>query len=201
MSPLGAVEAKAVELAGNWQRFNSFMAGRQLTELAMGHQWAVVYTSNRDADYITRSNHEIMTRELAPFLRHGRDIEEAGSSHWACGRVDGFLVRVYTPCGRMTRAFQALATMLVAIEDYPMLDEGHASEEEEREASETWERCFRPAERIAHLRRYVSPTDNNDGHSYGYGSFAGLLRAVRMGDTGAPYGDNGYYPLAGGCLA
>ena len=195
MSPLGAVEAQAVELAGNWQRFNSFMAGRQLTELAMGHQWAVVYTSNRDADALTRSNARIIARELAPFLRHGRDIQEASSSHWACGHVDGYVVRVYTPCRRLTRAFQALATMLVAIEDYPALDEDDWSQEESDDAAACWA-SMSISERIEHLRKYCAGPYDSVRDAMHVGSFSELLRALRNG-THAPWTSSGYEGLTG----
>ena len=184
MTDRDAVEALAKSKAGNWRSFDSFMAGRQLTELPLGHQWAVVYTSNRDSGALTRSNARIIARELAPFVRHGRDIQEASSSHWGCGHVDGYVVRVYTACGRVTRAFTVLAELLNSIEEYPILDELDFSEEEQREASATWA-AMRQSERIDYLRHYDAE----------FHDFADMLGCAR--GKWPPYGSDGFSPLLG----
>lgn len=179
-----AVEALAKKLAGNHLKFGSFGWSDRPTD---GERWALVYTQNRDSDACDRSNHRVFLDALRPFLgwrRDGAHTELERHSHWAVGWVEGFAIRVYTPCGRITRAFWAYASLVSRLEDYPVLDEAAFSEEEREEADQAWA-TMRPRARLEYLRDgrfhwhdwrdllgcvrgHYAPSDEGDG-------YAGLL--------------------------
>ncbi len=186
-----AIEALATQLADNERGFGSYVRWSDRRDMA--HQWAVVNTSNRDADALTRSNARIIARELAPFLKQGRDVFATSASHWACGHVDGYEIRVYTATGQITRAFWTYALLAISLEDYPVLDEDDWSQEESDDAAHYWA-SMRPSERIAHLRKYCDgPYDSVKG-AMGVGSFAELLGAIRNG-THTPWTSSGFEGL------
>lgn len=176
------IEELADKLINNHAKFESFA---WFSPPEGKERWCIVYTSNRDADYITRSNHKVFEEAMAPFLAHGRDALDGGASHWACGYVDGFAIRVRTACGRVTRAFAAYAALELARQDYPVLDDELASECEEEDAAATWEN-MRVAERLDYLREHSG---------WEFHSFSDMLSCVR--GNFPPYTNSGYQELTG----
>lgn len=126
----------ASEHAGNWRKFDSFAWFEQPDDC---ENWAIVYTSNRDtADPITLSNEAVITTALEPFEESG-DVRFESHSHWACGHVDGFSIRVRGSGGEITDAFKAYAALLAQCDNYPILDESVFSEVNERLQDSAWE--------------------------------------------------------------
>ncbi len=163
-------EDLAKKLVGNWKKFESF-GWHDAPEDA--DQWAIVYTHNRDSDALARSNAHVIGEAMAPFLT-GEDDADAMSEHhghWACGWIDGYAIRVRNAEGALTSAFLAYAELHASMADYPVLDETHFSETEEKEAEETWRACYRDAERLDYIRKHRS--------QFEFRSFADLLGCVR----------------------
>lgn len=125
------LEKTAAHYAGNHRQFSSFSWGAAPADAA---QWAILYTTNRDADALTRSNHEEIARLLAPFL--GADAEPEDHSHWAVGWVAGFSVRVYSADGAVTPAFKTCFEIMQRLENYCALNEDRWSELESEEHSD-----------------------------------------------------------------
>jgi hypothetical protein len=59
------VEAAAKEMAGNWQNFTCF-AWHRARDVEDAEQWAIFYTSGRDAGLLDQSNHEEIVKLLSP---------------------------------------------------------------------------------------------------------------------------------------
>ena len=171
---MDAAEALAKELVNNHAKFDSF-GWRDRPEDS--HLWCVVYTTSRDADYLTRSNHKVFSKALAPFCGTVGEDEELGRvdcqvehhRHWACGWIDGFSIRVYTTDGLLTLAFLAYAELETSRRDYPILDEEDASEAEREEADAVWKGCLSVRERIEWIRK----------GRFAWHDFADLLNCVR----------------------
>ncbi len=166
-------EDNARKLANNHAKFESF--GWSSDAQPEGkHLWTIVYTTNRDADACTRSNHRIITRTLAPWTgdhKEGASVESISHSHWACGYVDGFLIRVYDASGAITDAFTAYSEMVDSLADYPILSDEDFSQEESTEADQVWEQCYKTDARIEYIR------DNRS--QFEFQSFADMLGCVR----------------------
>ncbi len=140
------VQAAAKQAAGNWRKFPSFAWTRGY-DLPDADQWAIWYTRSRDAGLLEESNHEEISKRLAPFLE-GDDPDLVGEhhSHWAVGWLDGFSIRVYAMDGSITPAFGEFCRIKEALESYPILNESDYSEREyqatlENYAQEMW--CMR----------------------------------------------------------
>lgn len=159
----------AAKLADNWKRFGSYARSEKLPD-----GFAVVYTSNRDANALTRSNARVIAKALSPWtgwINDGADVSTESASHWACGHIDGFAIRVYDATGAVTPAFTAYAELALAIEEYSILDETDFSNEEEEEANQVWANCYDPADRIEYIRAHRS--------QFEFRSFADMLGSVR----------------------
>jgi len=127
MDMMDHAEDLAGELAGNWQKFDSFGWSRR-HELDDPDNWAIVYTHNRDSGLLTLSNATVIDRELAPYTGgEDPDAVKESHSHWACGWIDGYSIRVRRD-GQITGAFLAYAELAVSLADYPILDESDYSE-------------------------------------------------------------------------
>lgn len=129
---------------GNWREFDSFVWHRAYGEDNFpAEEYAIVYTDNRDSGLIDRANAKAIENILAPFMDSGEDwpdVIEESHSHWACGWVDGYAIRVYRN-GEKTAAALAWEGIAKALKDYPILDEGIHQElcaEAEAEAWESW---------------------------------------------------------------
>lgn len=137
------VENAAKELAGNWQEFECFAWSRGY-DLEDAENWAIWYTSHRDAGLLAQSNEAAIHNRLEPFSEgDDPDLVFESHSHWAVGHVDGFSVRVYRPDGTITEAFREFCKIKEELDAYPVLDEADYSERElqatlENYASEMW---------------------------------------------------------------
>jgi hypothetical protein len=125
----------AEQAAGNWAEFDSF-AWFEMPENP--GDYAIVYTSNRDSDILDRANAKAIEAELSQFVESG-DVIAQRHSHWACGYVDGYAIRVYDDEGSITDAFRCWADIRARLDDYPILDESLYSEMELEAQNESWE--------------------------------------------------------------
>lgn len=153
--------------ANNWKSFDSYVRWEKLPD-----GFAVVYTSNRDSDALTRSNARVIAKALDEWIDGNEgDVRDESSSHWACGHIDGFAIRVYDADGAVTLAFTAYAELVIGLEDSPVLDEDDFSREEQEEANQVWTNCYSDADRIEYIR------DNRS--QFEFHSFADMLGCVR----------------------
>lgn len=124
------VETAAQELADNHAEFDSFAWWERPED---DERWAVVYVCNRDSGLIDQSNASVVEQEMAQFED---DVIAQRHSHWACGWVDGYVIRVYRPGGSITDAFRRYCELRERMEDYPLLDEEDYSRREYEAAIE-----------------------------------------------------------------
>jgi len=129
------IESLAEQAAGNWAKFDSFAWFEPVENPA---DVAIVYTSNRDSDILDKANAQAIAAELAAYIEGG-DVVEQRHSHWACGYVDGYAIRVYDDEGNITDAFRCWCELQAKLEDYPILDESLYSELECEAQAESWE--------------------------------------------------------------
>jgi hypothetical protein len=66
---------------------------------------------------------------LEPFVESG-DVVPEHHSHWACGWIDGFAIRVFDNKDDVTPAFSAYCDLQARLADYPILDEQDYSRRE-----------------------------------------------------------------------
>ncbi len=124
------LETAATKVAGNWQRFDSFVWFRD-KEVEDAEKWAIVYTHNRDSGLLDQSNAAVISKAMAPFAEGDHpDLAFEAHSHWAVGHVDGFSIRVFDAHDEITEAFQRYYELAQAMDDYPILDESDYSERE-----------------------------------------------------------------------
>lgn len=155
------LEDTAVEMAGNWKKFDSFAWFRR-RELADPDAWAVVYTHHRDSGLLAESNAGVITTTLEPFTA-GDDPDVVGESHghWAVGHIDGFSIRVFKG-GEITDAFRTYHALAERMENYPILDESDYSQ---REYDATLDNIGQAAWRLKH--EYALP-DGWEGDVYSW---------------------------------
>jgi hypothetical protein len=123
-------EAAAQHMVGNWRKFPSFAWSRGYN-LPDADQWAICYTSSRDAGLLEQSNHAEITKRLAPFTDgDDPDVVAERHSHWAVGYLDGFSIRVFRKEGGITPAFEEFCRIKHALEEYPVLNEQDYSDSE-----------------------------------------------------------------------
>ncbi len=103
----------AREAAGNWRDFDSFAWTRPFDgSLENPDDWTIVYTHNRDSDLIEVSNASVVAEELAPFVESDNpDVISESHSHWMCGWIDGFTIRVFRD-GAITAAYRKWLELL-----------------------------------------------------------------------------------------
>lgn len=99
--------------------------------------WCIVYTHNRDSGTLTKSNALEIAEALQPFEDSG-DITPEDHSHFLCGWVKGFAIRVRDGNGNITQAFAAYAELLERLEAYPILSEERTSQMESDDEIESW---------------------------------------------------------------
>jgi hypothetical protein len=137
------VEEAARQMAGNWGAFECF-AWHRGHSLEDADQWAIWYTSHRDAGLLAQSNERIIVKGLEPFSEgYNPDVVFERHSHFAVGYVDGFSVRVRRPDGTTTDAFKEFCSIMGRLNDHPILDEQDYNEREyeatlENYRSEMW---------------------------------------------------------------
>jgi hypothetical protein len=124
MSMVGemTLEDAAKQLAGNWQRFESFAWFRE-SEIDDPDNWAIIYTHNRDSGLLDQSNADAVAEALKAFSEtDDADVVFESHEHWAVGHVDGFSIRVYRN-GEITEAFKTYHDLMEQMDGYPILDE------------------------------------------------------------------------------
>lgn len=148
MTKLGELELEeaAKEAAGNWRRFDSFVWFRD-RELDDADDWCIVYTHHRDSGLLDQSNAAAIVVALEPFTEgDDPDVVFERHSHWACGWIDGFSIRVFRD-GEITPAFMEYHQLSERLADYPLLDEEDYSR---REYEATLENIADAAFRLRH---------------------------------------------------
>lgn len=115
-------ESLAKELVGNHRKFESFAWFDKPED---DEEWCIVYTHNRDSGLCDASNAKVIAAGMKEHMSD--DCHEFRSSHWACGWVEGYAIRVYAN-GSLTAAFQAWASFQEKLENYPLLDESDYSD-------------------------------------------------------------------------
>lgn len=137
------VATAAKQMAGNWRTFQCF-AWHRGHDIEDADQWAIFYTSGRDAGLLDQSNHEEIAKRLTPFTEgDDPDVVAESHSHWAVGYLDGFSIRVYRLNRSVTPAFEEWCRIKEALENYLILNEADYSEREydatlENYQSEMW---------------------------------------------------------------
>jgi len=124
MSMVGemTLEDAAKQLAGNWQRFESFAWFRE-SEIDDPDNWAIIYTHNRDSGLLDQSNADAVAEALKAFSEtDDADVVFESHDHWAVGHVHGFSIRVYRN-GEITEAFKTYHDLMEQMDGYPILDE------------------------------------------------------------------------------
>ena len=116
------LEEAAKTAAGNWRQFDSFFWHRA-HKLSDSDRWCIVYTCNRDSGILDMSNADAIGKALERFAK-GRnpDVLPEHHSHWACGSVDGFSIRVFKR-GKITKAFKTYHALAQRLANYPLLHE------------------------------------------------------------------------------
>ena len=119
--------------------------------------WLVAPCSvNRDSEPFTRSNWEQQEKALQEISEEGEGWEIHRFGHWACG---WFEILIVEPNSKQSEIAENLA---ISLEDYPLLDECHASELEHEEANEVWKNCYNESDRIEYIRKNRSQFDFRD---------------------------------------
>jgi hypothetical protein len=148
MSMVGemTLEDAAKQLAGNWQRFESFAWFRE-SEIDDPDNWAIIYTHNRDSGLLDQSNADAVTEALKAFSEtDDADVVLESHNHWSVGHVDGFSIRVYRD-GEITEAFKTYHDLMEQMDGYPVLNEEEYSN---REYEATLENITDAAWRVKH---------------------------------------------------
>jgi hypothetical protein len=119
----------AKRAAGNWRQFNCFVWHRA-ADLSDPDEWAVLYSHHRDSGLLDQSNAAAIGKALEPFTDgDDPDVVAERHSHFACGWIDGFSVRVFRD-GQITDAFRRYHDLAQRIADYLCLDESDYSQRE-----------------------------------------------------------------------
>ena len=140
------LEDAAKKAAGNWKRFSCFVWFRD-TQLEQPEDWAIIYTHNRDSRLLDQSNAAVINKAMMSFSEgEDPDVVMESHSHWACGHIDGFSLRVFRN-GEITEAFRKYHELSERIAEYPILDESDYSE---RELNATIENISEAAWKLKH---------------------------------------------------
>lgn len=132
-----------------------------------GASWPEYYSSgvgqSRDSSALERSNFECMLRELGGESDTVLVIRE---SHWAVGWVEWIAIHETDD-----KALETADAIKGALEDYPVVDEGHFSETETEEANDVWGNCYSDSDRLAYVRKHRDQFDFRD-----YADMIGCIR-------------------------
>lgn len=120
----------AMESAGNWRDFPSFAWSRAYNDsIDQPDLWMIVYTVNRDSTLLDQSNASQIDKALSVFDE--TLVIPERHSHWACGWIDGYAIRVFFPgTWHITTPFVAYAELQQKMENYPVLDDEDYSNRE-----------------------------------------------------------------------
>ena len=128
------------------------------------------FSQHRDSDALERANFQAAYAALPRGNEAGDEpsVQIVREGHWAVGWVEWIAIHESDE-----QALTIARELCAATNDYPVIDEELFSQLEDEECAETWERCYRPKERIEYFR----------SHGHTVTSLGALLRAVR-GDWG-----------------
>lgn len=121
----------------------------------------VVLSRNRDSDLLDQSNWEVAIKRL----KDSENVEIVRFGHWACGWIEYLCVTEGTKEANVGEEIEE------QLDNYPILDEEHFSELEQKEANEVWVNCFNNQERLEYIR-------NNKDQFY-FHDMVDLMRCVR----------------------
>jgi hypothetical protein len=142
------LKARAAEMADNWRKWECFSWSEPREGV-----WTLVYTHNRDSSLLNRVNAQVIDGEMSKF---GEDAVPEDHSHFACGWVKGWAIRVYDEAGGVTEAFQAWERLCDKAEDHPVLDEDLYSA---AECDALWDEVSQIVRRLANQKFNETPTD------------------------------------------
>lgn len=115
--------------------------------------WFIAIAITRDGDALSRSNFACMEKALRAldavknWTGDDAPIQTERFTHWAVGWCDYLLVN-----SECKEAVALADKLLDKLDDYPILNEEHFSEEEMNEANEVWSNCYDAKERVAYIR-------------------------------------------------
>jgi hypothetical protein len=121
------LETAAAKCAGNWRRFDSF--GWEHASDEDSREWAIFGIVTRDSDCREQSNAAAIVKALQEADPEELNWRQEHHGHWACGWVDNVVIRTMRD-GAVTPAFKAYHECMMALADYPVLDEWDCSERE-----------------------------------------------------------------------
>lgn len=157
-NPGDSADDFADSIAGNWREFGSFAWGGKPKHKP--EDCALIYLSNRDSDCLDESNHAFILKALELWRGDvdldGATVESQSHRHWACGHIDGIVIRCFDDDGNVTPAIVKLYEIAKRLDGYPVLDEDDLSEREQDAADQTWRNCYNDRERIAYMRDHAS---------------------------------------------
>lgn len=119
--------------------------------------WLVApVVKTRDSGPLERTNFDSAYEALAATADSDETVDLASFNHWGPGWYEIVLVKPGSEAETVAADIEA------ALADYPVLDDEAFSEAEQSEADETWSNCYRPAERIAYIRKFRSQFEFHD---------------------------------------
>lgn len=129
------VDVYAKEMGANWKRFDCFIAWG-IDEYQPAENWCLVYVDRgNQSTIIDESN----AAEIAKRLDAQPDTDAADglsdavpihSSHWAGGRLSGYMLRIRDDAGELTPKFCEWHSIQCELDDYPILNESDYSDRE-----------------------------------------------------------------------
>lgn len=153
---IGQIELaeRAMELAGNWRKWESFSWwGRDDDSIPDPENWAICYTNNRDSRLLDQSNAAAIAKRMMKHVESD-EAHEIECSHWACGWVGGYAVRCLHPEGTPTAAAAEWLDIQDQLDSYPILDEEDYSC---RETDATWENVTEQVKSVARCNDWTIP--------------------------------------------
>lgn len=120
-----------------------------------GAVWPNYYGSgvgrSRDSDALERSNFVCM---LVALGGESETVEIVRESHWAVGWVEWIAIHQDDEA-----ALQIADRIKGELADYPVINEEHLSQIEQKDADATWRNCYSAQERIDYIREHRSQFD------------------------------------------
>jgi len=125
-------EQFAKEFAGNWGRADGPDSCWAFDEEKHPEHWGLFLLVNRDtADCsIEASNFAVMRKWFEKYLTgKNPSVKEVRITHWACGWIDGFGIKVYQDRRKkFTKAFLEFVEIKQILDGYGVLDDGDYTE-------------------------------------------------------------------------
>lgn len=136
----------------------------ELPDHYCGAEWPEYYVGlmqHRDSDALTRSNFQVMLRDLGP-----DNVTIVREGHWAVGWIEWIAIHE-----SKTDLVEEADEMLQSLEDYPVLDDEHFSELETEEADLIWAQHYDDQSRLKYIRENRGQFEFHD--------FSDLMGCVR----------------------